>query len=115
MDIVDRIQMTLDKKGMTIKALEKEIGIGNGTIKRWKTSSPQCNKLQLVANYLHISIEWLITGKNINIELSDNEKELLTYYKLLPEISQRDYLSEIKGAAKMYSNLSEKSSDIKTG
>lgn len=80
MSIVERIQSEISKKGISIKALEKEIGLGNGTIKRWDNSSPQCNKIQLVANYLHVSLEWLITGKESN-NLTKEETELIIAYR----------------------------------
>lgn len=80
MSIVERIQSEISKKGISIKALEKEIGLGNGTIKRWDTSSPQCNKIQLVANYLQVSLEWLITGKEFN-NLTREEANLITAYR----------------------------------
>ena len=64
MTIYNRIKEKADEKGISIKALEREAGLGNGVIKRWNETSPQCNKLELVANYLQVSIEWLITGKN---------------------------------------------------
>ena len=66
--------------GISIKALEREAGLGNGVIKRWNETSPQCNKLELVANYLQVSIEWLITGKNPS-NFTKEESELIQAYK----------------------------------
>ena len=67
MSIYDRIKVKQMKKKISIKALERESGLGNGVIKRWNETSPQCNKLEKVANYLQVSIEWLITEKKIKI------------------------------------------------
>ena len=79
MTIYNRIKEKADEKGISIKALEREAGLGNGVIKRWNETSPQCNKLELVANYLQVSIEWLITGKDPST-LTKEEKELIQAY-----------------------------------
>lgn len=111
MSIVERIQSEISKKGISIKALEKEIGLGNGTIKRWDNSSPQCNKIQLVANYLQVSLEWLITGKECN-NLTKEEAELIIAYRNAEPAIQHatkkllDVPEEIQG---------ERLSDSKTG
>lgn len=80
MGIVDRIQMKTKEKGTNIKTLEKEIGIGNGTIRRWDERSPQCDKISLVANYLQVSLDWLIFGKE-NDNLTPEEKQILEAYR----------------------------------
>jgi transcriptional regulator with XRE-family HTH domain len=80
MTIYNRIKEKADEKGISIKALEREAGLGNGVIKRWNETSPQCNKLELVANYLQVSIEWLITGKNPG-NFTKEESELIQAYK----------------------------------
>lgn len=80
MTIYDRIKIKADEKNISIKALERKVGLGNGIIKRWEKTSPQCNKLEKVANYLQVSIEWLITGKE-NDHLSDEENQIIDAYK----------------------------------
>ena len=45
MDIVDRIQMLVNEKGLTIAALERNTGLSNGIIKKWKKQSPSCDKI----------------------------------------------------------------------
>ena len=80
MTIYDRIKIKAEEIGISIKALEREAGLGNGIIKRWNETSPQCNKLEKVANYLHVSIEWLITGKE-NDYLSEEESQIIEAYR----------------------------------
>ena len=41
MTIYNRIKEKADEKGISIKALEREAGLGNGVIKRWNETSPQ--------------------------------------------------------------------------
>lgn len=40
MDIVERIKAKSKEKGTNIATLEKELGIGNGVIRRWNERKP---------------------------------------------------------------------------
>ena len=114
MGIYERIQEKTTEKGISIKKLEQEVGIGNGIIKRWNTSSPQCNKILLVANYLQVSLDWLVTGKNSE-ELTENEKEMLKNYRMLPEREQIKFIGKLEDIAIQYNQGQEKSSNSKIG
>ena len=47
-------------QGIGIPTLEQAVGLGNGTICRWSTSSPSVANLQKVADYFHVPIESLL-------------------------------------------------------
>lgn len=85
MDIVNRIQDIMIKKGLNTKKLEELAGLGNGTIRRWNNNYPSCDKIAKIADILNVSTDWLITGKDST--LKPEEEELLTTYR---EISERD-------------------------
>lgn len=80
MDIVNRIKEKCAEQGTSIKAVEREIGLGNGTISRWNTSIPSYDKIMRVADYLHVSFYWLISGEESQ-ELSSDERRLIEYYR----------------------------------
>lgn len=109
MGIVERIQIKVKEKGTNIKTLEKEIGIGNGTIRRWNERSPQCDKISLVANYLQVSIDWLVFGKE-NENLTEKEQQLIESYRTATLGIQDavDKLLDVK-------NEQERLSDSRTG
>lgn len=44
MNIVDRIKALCDGKQITIMQLEAKLGISNGTISKWRKSSPKLSK-----------------------------------------------------------------------
>lgn len=48
------------EKNMTIQQLEKEAGLSNGTIGKWKKSSPNIYSLQAVAKVLKVKMEKLL-------------------------------------------------------
>lgn len=80
MNTVERIKIKLNQKNMSIKAYEKEIGLGNGTIAKWEKQVPRIDKLILVANSLQVSLDWLVFGKENN-DLNEDERQLLEAYQ----------------------------------
>lgn len=60
MTLVDRVRALANQQDMSLPQLEVELGLGNGTISRWKTSSPNTDKLQRIADYFNVSIDYLL-------------------------------------------------------
>ena len=58
--IYEKIKKLADEKGISIYALEKEAGLKNGAISKWKVSSPILKNLQAVATVLGVSVNELI-------------------------------------------------------
>lgn len=85
MSIVNRIRIESEKNNMTIASIERDLCISNGTIRRWDTSKPSAENLYHVAQLLHCSMEYLLTGKVQSSDLCDSEKELLTLFRSLPD------------------------------
>ena len=44
--ILKKIEALCQEKGINISKLEKECGIGNGTIRGWEKSSPRADNLK---------------------------------------------------------------------
>lgn len=58
--IFSNIKRLAETKKISITNLEKEAGLGNGTIGKWRNSIPQADKLASVANCLGVTIDELI-------------------------------------------------------
>lgn len=58
--IFENVKALCDKKGISISQLEKEAGLGNGTIGGWRTSAPRVDSLQAVAKVLKVKVEKLL-------------------------------------------------------
>lgn len=58
--IFNNIKKICDEKGISIFQLEKEAGLGNGTISGWKESMPRIYKLQAVAKVLEVKVDKLL-------------------------------------------------------
>ena len=67
MKLYETIFRLCEDKDISITALEGELGWGRGLIGKWRNgTSPNLEKLQKVANYFHVTIDYLITGGPLN-------------------------------------------------
>ena len=58
--IADRIKDILKQKGITAKVMLEEIDLSASTMTYMKTSYPQANNLTKVADYLNVSLDYLM-------------------------------------------------------
>lgn len=58
--ILKRILELAEENNISISCLEKTLGFGNGTIKKWGESSPSVENLKKVADYFGVSIEYFL-------------------------------------------------------
>lgn len=60
--LYENIKRLCAEKGISIWALEKEIGIGNGVIGKWgiKGSSPRLETVKAVADYFGCTVDELL-------------------------------------------------------
>lgn len=60
MDIVEKIRMLCNEKSMTIAELERNVGLGAGTVSRWNVRVPGVDKVQKVADYFSVTTDYLL-------------------------------------------------------
>ncbi len=63
MTLYERIETLRNSKGISQGKLEKELGFSNGSYSKWKNSTPTPDRLQKVADYFNVSINYLLTGE----------------------------------------------------
>lgn len=67
MALLDRIKELCEQYSYTFASLEREAGLGQGTIRRWDKNIPSADKLLSVANLLDTTVDYLLTGKKTQI------------------------------------------------
>lgn len=85
MGIVDRIRSAASEKGLTLAEIERILGFGNSSIRKWDHNSPSLEKVIATANFLEQPLSWIATGKN---ESEPLYKDLVDGYQLLSEDDQ---------------------------
>lgn len=132
--LVDRLERKIKMKGLTFNRIERELGLGNGTIKRWNDQSPRLDKLTAVAQYIGVSLDYLVFGtlqtdctpngelgidlpKETETEkllcdgspLSNEEADLVAMYRLLPSNVREDMFEQVFCLYRKYAELKRES------
>lgn len=76
MTLCERIEKLRKSRKISQGNLEKEPGFSNGSISKWKNSNPTTERLQKLADYFNVSVEYLISG-----EEKDNRYYLIIYIR----------------------------------
>jgi len=92
MTLRTRIKALANKKGLSLPNLEAALGFGSGTIVKWDKSTPNVAKLQEVANYFGVSIDYLVTGKEtIELKKNNNSRDITEELdKLIQELENEE-------------------------
>lgn len=88
---MDRVESILKEKRLTQKELAEDLGLRRPTLSDWKKNGavPAADICLRIAEYLGVSVEWLVTGKESS--LTTEEKTLLKQWKILTP-DQKDTL-----------------------
>lgn len=80
---MDRVECILKEKRLTQKELAEDLGLRRPTLSDWKKNGavPAGDICIRIADYLGVSVEWLVTGKEA--ALSSEEKTLLKQWQIL--------------------------------
>lgn len=64
MDAIQRIIELMEQHGLTAKQFTKEAGLSGSAVTEWKKgkSKPSAKSLQKIADYFHVSTDYLLTG-----------------------------------------------------
>ena len=71
MNIKERIRSLAKERGMSLPALESELGLGNSTISKWANSAPNTDKLNKVAKYFGVTLDYLVNGVTSSPKIFD--------------------------------------------
>lgn len=58
--LYEKIEKLCKEKSISIARLEREAGLGNGVVGRWRTSSPTVDNLKAVAKVLETTVDELL-------------------------------------------------------
>lgn len=60
MTTLERVKELCKSRGITVKRLEEKLEIPNNTIYQWKRITPSLDKIQKVADFFGVSIDYLL-------------------------------------------------------
>ena len=88
---LERIKALCEKLGITVSKLESDLGFGANTIYKWKQSDPSSGKLNRVAEYLGVTVDYLLgnTDEDANEILTD--KSILALHRAKKNMPEKDW------------------------
>lgn len=76
MTLFERVKFLAKKQGKSINDVEKELNYSQNTLYRLRTTNPSAKKLEELADYFHVSADYLL-GRTDNPSLdSDHDLEV---------------------------------------
>ena len=75
MSLVKRIRKLCGSKNTTLIGLEREVGLGRGTIRKWDDYSPSIDKVQKVADYFNVPIDYILGRDMIGEQVGDSIRQ----------------------------------------
>ena len=110
-EISSRIDNALSEKQITRAELSRQTGIPVTTIKSWISGAiPNAEAAYKVAQYLGVTVEWLVTGienksENQNLKTySEQERELIEIFRHLDERDKNAVLTLAQSLESQYSS-----------
>lgn len=87
MEYIKRIEKSLKNINKTSAEMLRDLEYSKGLMSNWKKGTePSAIKLLNICDYLGVSIDYILTGKEgINKELVEEEKELISYFRKLTD------------------------------
>ncbi|MBQ7794675.1 MAG: helix-turn-helix transcriptional regulator [Clostridia bacterium] len=79
--MVNRLLALINQKGLTPYSVEKALGFGNGAIKRFSSSSPSADKIVALSDFLNVSTDYILKGKQTGNSLTEREELLIKWYR----------------------------------
>lgn len=78
MTFFERFEALRKSRKISQGKLEKELGFSNGSISKWKDSMPNPDRLQKAANFLGVSIDYLLNGEDDLNKLTEKDEKDIT-------------------------------------
>ena len=65
MTIFERIKKLANKQGKSLQKVSEDLGLSTNYLYRLKTQQPTAEKLALIADYFHVSVDYLLGREDI--------------------------------------------------
>lgn len=92
-EIKSRINALFDKRGEKPYKIMKSIGLGQNTLDSNNASMPKADTLARIADYLDVSVDFLLGRFSHGLGLSRDELSLLELFRALPDSYRSELLS----------------------
>lgn len=106
MKIIERIYQLLEEKDKRAYELCEALSIRTSTMSTWKarTNDPPARYMKTISDFFGVSLDYLMTGQEAPVRKNTTQEEdtLLELFRSLPEPKKYEYIGELKGFLKAY-------------
>lgn len=60
MTVLEKIKLLTKQRGISIVRMEEDLGLGKNTAYRWNNKTPNPETLEKLADYFHVSVDYLL-------------------------------------------------------
>lgn len=85
MTTFDRIKSLAEKRGKSLPAVSADLKFSDNLFYRWKTSNPKASDLAKVADYFHVSVDYLLGREE---KLTDELDDVMNSYGFSDSLKQ---------------------------
>lgn len=108
MEIIERIYELLEQKDKRAYELCQKLNIRTSTMSTWKArkSDPPAKYMKTISDFLDVSLDYLLTGQEAPTRktTTPEEDDLLELFRSLPEQKKYEFIGELKGYMKAFSD-----------
>ena len=83
--MVTRIEEIIHNSGLNAKQFAEKLGVSASKITDWRNgkTKPTVSDIIRISQYFNVSCDYLLTGEDRNSNLTDDEQELISFYRKL--------------------------------
>lgn len=89
MTLFERVSELAKKQGKSLNKVAEDNGLSKNALYQWRTSSPKAETLELIANYFHVSTDYLL-GRTDDPNIGVAEERKLTVEEALASVMSSD-------------------------
>lgn len=89
MGLYENVRKAAKAKGYSINKLEQELGFARSYISKFKTITPSADKIQKIADFLGVTSEYILTGKDPSTEPKLNPRDERDIEKILANTKEQ--------------------------
>lgn len=101
MSITNKIRDLADDRKMSIAELERKLNFSQGSIRKWDVSTPGADKLDQVASYFDVSVDYLLGRESyedmkLNQARADFADIDATFFRIDTDGLSEDEIAEVR-------------------
>lgn len=96
MNLVQRIRNLCNSQNLTFAELERILGFSNGQIRRWEKTKPGIDKIQKVADYFDVSVDYLLGRDKDAYAGEEKSEDILIMHRATENMTEAQRAKALK-------------------